>query len=213
MGGIFSKKRTTSPKPAPVSDHDNAILQLKTQRDKIKQLIRRKEKYLEKERQLAKQLIGQGRKDRALLLLKKKRFEENSIAQIQGQLDKIERMVSDLEFAEVQQRVVEGLRQGNEALKKINAMFDVEEIDRIMDETKEGAEFQQEISDMLSGQLTQTDIADAERELEELLAGEEGRETQLPEAPTHDLPKKEQEERETERPAKEKKQRVALEAQ
>ena len=44
---------------------------------------------------------------------------------------------------------------------------------------------------MLSGQLTQTDIADAERELEELLAGEAERETKLPEAPTHDLPKQE----------------------
>ncbi|CAD6186449.1 unnamed protein product [Caenorhabditis auriculariae] len=80
MGGIFSKK-SSSPKSAPVSEQDQAILQLKTQRDKIKQMIKRKEKCMEKERLLAKKLLQDGRKDRALLLLKKKRYQENMIDQ------------------------------------------------------------------------------------------------------------------------------------
>ena len=78
MGGIFSKKER-GPKSAPVSDQDNAILvscvtvnvtincfyfqALKTQRDKMKQMVKRKENCLEKERQLAKQLLKDGKKE------------------------------------------------------------------------------------------------------------------------------------------------------
>ncbi|CAB3410780.1 unnamed protein product [Caenorhabditis bovis] len=206
MGGIFSSKKK-APSPPPVSDQDNAILQLKTQRDKIKQMVKRKEACIEKERLLAKQLLKEGKKDRALLLLKKKRYQENIIDQTLKQLSKIEQMVQDLEFAEIQQRVVDGLRQGNEALKKMNQMFDVDEIDRIMDETKEAAEYQEEISNMLSGKLTSQDVSDVERELEELLASESG--VTLPEAPTHELPEREKIAAEKEKPRRE---RVGIEA-
>uniref|UniRef100_A0A1I7UJ26 Charged multivesicular body protein 6 n=1 Tax=Caenorhabditis tropicalis TaxID=1561998 RepID=A0A1I7UJ26_9PELO len=203
MGGIFSKKEKTT--RAAVSDQDNAILALKTQRDKMKQMIKRKENCMEKERQLAKQLLKDGRKDRALLILKKKRYQENIIDQTLKHLSKIEQMVNDLEFAEVQQRVTEGLRQGNDALKKLNQLFDIDEIDRIMEETKEAAEYQEEISNMLSGQLSNTDVSDVEKELEELLEAK-GEKVQLPEVPSHEMPEREKEK------AKAHRERVALEA-
>ncbi|KAE9414274.1 hypothetical protein Angca_002531, partial [Angiostrongylus cantonensis] len=122
--------------------------QLKTQRDKIKQFIRRKEKCMEAEREMARKLLKEGHKDRALLLLKKKRYQENTIEQTLRQLDNIDRMaipfqVHDLEFSDIQQRVVEGLREGNEALKKMNAIFDIDEIEKLMEETKEAAEYQE----------------------------------------------------------------------
>uniref|UniRef100_A0A8R1HHL8 Charged multivesicular body protein 6 n=1 Tax=Caenorhabditis japonica TaxID=281687 RepID=A0A8R1HHL8_CAEJA len=211
MGGIFSKKDKSSRPPAVVSEQDNAILALKTQRDKMKQMIKRKENCMEKERQLAKQLLKDGRKDRALLLLKKKRYQENIIDQTLKHLSKIEQMVQDLEFAEIQQRVTDGLRQGNEALKKMNALFDIDEIDRIMEETKEAAEYQEEISNMLSGQLSNTDVSDVERELEELLAAEGKLDEKLPDVPTHELPEAE---RQTEKAEKEKprREKIAVEA-
>ncbi|PIC54674.1 hypothetical protein B9Z55_000383 [Caenorhabditis nigoni] len=205
MGGIFSKKEK-APKSAPVSDQDNAILALKTQRDKMKQMVKRKENCLEKERQLAKQLLKDGKKDRALLILKKKRYQENIIDQTLKHLSRIEQMVTDLEFAEVQQRVTEGLRQGNEALKKMNQLFDIDEIDKIMEETKEAAEYQEEISNMLSGQLSNADVSDVEKELEELLAAQIP--VNLPEVPDHEMPEKVAE-KEKEKPRREK---IALEA-
>ncbi|ULU09409.1 hypothetical protein L3Y34_014072 [Caenorhabditis briggsae] len=205
MGGIFSKKEK-APKSAPVSDQDNAILALKTQRDKMKQMVKRKENCLEKERQLAKQLLKDGKKDRALLILKKKRYQENIIDQTLKHLSKIEQMVTDLEFAEVQQRVTEGLRQGNEALKRMNQLFDIDEIDKIMEETKEAAEYQAEISNMLSGQLSNADVSDVEKELEELLAAQVP--VDLPEVPDHEMPEKVAE-KEKEKPRREK---IALEA-
>ncbi|CAI5438983.1 unnamed protein product [Caenorhabditis angaria] len=205
MGGVFSKKDKT-PK---VSEQDNAILALKTQRDKIKQMIKRKENCMEKERLLAKELIREGKKDRALLLLKKKRYQEKIIDQTLSQLSKIEQMVQDLEFAEIQQKVVEGLKQGNDALKKMNSLFDVDEIDRIMEETKEAAEYQEEISNMLSGQLSTSDVSDVEKELEELLAAQVPADI-LPSVPTHDLPEPASPEKE--KIASSKREKVAVEA-
>lgn len=165
---------------------------------------------MERERELARQLIKDGRKDRALLLLKKKRYQENVIERTLKQLDNIDRMVHDLEFADIQQRVVEGLRQGNDALKKMNAIFDIDEIEKIMGETKEAAEYQDEISALLSGQLSSADVEEAEQELEQLLASQTSG-VVLPDVPTHELPQTDNEQRVREAPSK-KREAVALEA-
>ena len=47
-----------------------------------------------------------------------------------------------MEFAQVQQEILEGLRTGNEALKKIHEVMTIDEVERIMDETREGVEKQ-----------------------------------------------------------------------
>ena len=49
-------------------------------------------------------------------------------------------MVHDLEFSQVERQVLDGLKVGNEALKKANDMFSIDEIERIMDDTAEAAE-------------------------------------------------------------------------
>lgn len=51
-------------------------------------------------------------------------------------------MTNDLEFAQVQQQVLEGLKTGNEALKRIHEVMTIDEVERIMDETREGVDKQ-----------------------------------------------------------------------
>lgn len=62
---------------------------------------------------------------RALLLLKKKRFQEQLLQRTDGQLDNLEKMVSELEFSQIQAKVVEGLKIGNESLKKMHEVIAV----------------------------------------------------------------------------------------
>ena len=76
MGNLFAKKTPKS----RVTEQDKAVLQLKTQRDKLKQYQKKIQINLEKERELAKTLLKDGKKDRALLLLKKKRAQETLLA-------------------------------------------------------------------------------------------------------------------------------------
>merc|ERR1712029_176623 len=147
----------------------HAILGLKKQRDQLKQYQKRINRDLEKEKELAKKLLKEGKKDRAKLLLRKKKFQEGLLDTTDAQLDQLERMVHDIEFATVQKQVIDGLRNGNEALEKANAMFSIDEIEDIMGDTQEAVEKQNEINSLLSGQLTEEDENEVIEELDKLM--------------------------------------------
>lgn len=180
MGNLFSKKTPKS----RVTEQDKAVLQLKQQRDKLKQYQKKIQLNMDKERETAKKLIKNGMKDRALLLLKKKRYQESLLAKTDGQLDNIEQLVGNVEFAQIEAKVVEGLKAGNESLKQLQKVMSLEQVEKIMDETREAVEYQNEIDTLLSGQLTAEDEDAVLAELDEITK------VDLPEVPTEkvDLP-------------------------
>ena len=82
-------------------------------------------------------------RSRAKLLLRKKKYQEQLLAQTDGQLENLERLVHDIEFAQIETQVLDGLRKGNESLKKVNAVLNIDEIEKILSETREGVDKQQ----------------------------------------------------------------------
>ncbi|KYQ58556.1 Charged multivesicular body protein 6 [Trachymyrmex zeteki] len=167
MGIFFAKKK----QPSRVTEQDKAILQVKQTRDKIKQYQKKIEQSLEKERLLAKELLKNGREDRALLLLRKKKYQEQVLTRADGQLENLERMVHDLEFAQVEMKVVDGLKTGNTALKQLHALLSIDEIEKVMDETREGIEKQREIDEILTSTFAveeEIDESEIEAELDAL---------------------------------------------
>lgn len=164
MGGLFTKQ-----KKSRVSEHDKAVLQVKQQRDKLKQYQQRIANSLEAERQLAKRLLSEGKRDRAKLLLRKKKFGEQLLSKTDGQLENLEIIINDLEFAQVEKEVIKGLQVGNEALKKVNELISIEDVEKILDETRESIEKQREIDEMLQGVLTNEDEEDVEKEFEKMM--------------------------------------------
>uniref|UniRef100_A0A8D8XZY4 Charged multivesicular body protein 6 n=1 Tax=Cacopsylla melanoneura TaxID=428564 RepID=A0A8D8XZY4_9HEMI len=165
MGVFFSKAKRSR-----VSEHDKAVLQVKQQRDKLKQYQQKVEKQLETERQLAKKLLNEGKRDRAKLLLRKKKLGEQLLSKADAQLENLETIINDLEFAQAEKEVIKGLQLGNEALKQVNTLYSIEDVERIMDETRESIEKQREIDEMLQGVLTNEDEADVEVEFEKMMA-------------------------------------------
>lgn len=102
MGGLFSKSK----KPVSrITEQDKAVLQLKQQRDKLKQYQKKIELNLERQRQLAKKLLTEDKRDKAKLLLKKKRYLENILQNADIQLEKLEQLTHDLEFAQIEVQV------------------------------------------------------------------------------------------------------------
>jgi len=200
MGHLFSKKHESK-----VSEQDRAVLQLKTTRDKIRQYQKRSEGTLVKDRLLAKELLQKGRKERAKLLLRKKRFVEEQLKNTDGQLENIEKMIMDVEFAQIELKVIDSLKIGNESLKQINDMMSIEDIECILDETQEAAEKQQEINALLSGSLAEDDmeavedelaalIADSiKKQLPEIPASQDNPEVELPSVPDNELEEKRKE--------------------
>ncbi|XP_026324885.1 charged multivesicular body protein 6 [Hyposmocoma kahamanoa] len=200
MGGLFGKHKKP---PSRITEQDKAVLQLKQQRDKLKQYQKRIEINLEKDRQLAKKLLNDGKRDKAKLLLKKKRYQEQLLQNTDAQLEKLEQLTHDLEFAQIEVQVLDGLKTGNEALKKVHEILNVDEIEKILDETRESIDKQREIDELISGQLTEEDEEAVEAELEEILDIQD----KLPEVPTDKLP-----EVQKEKAKKEKEKRIAMEA-
>ncbi|KYN01196.1 PREDICTED: charged multivesicular body protein 6 [Cyphomyrmex costatus] len=160
MGIFFAKK-----KPSRVTEQDKAILQVKQSMDKIKQYQKKLEESMEKERLLAKELSKMGKKDRALLLLCKKKYQEQIMNRLYHQVESLHRLIMDLEFAKIEMKVVDGLKTGNTALKQLNTLMCIDDIEKILCETREGIEKQNEIAEILTSTIATEEKID-EREIE-----------------------------------------------
>lgn len=142
------------------------------------------------------------------MLLRKKKYQEKLLETADGQLENLEKLTADLEFAQVEQQVLDGLKSGNAALKKVHEILTIDEIERVLDETKEAVEKQDEINAVLSGTLTEDDEDAVLAELDALVASEQAGESdpissknddqdlsdQLPDVPT-DIPEKKRKEK------------------
>ncbi|EMP39299.1 Charged multivesicular body protein 6 [Chelonia mydas] len=172
--------------PKPPALQELHSLQLKQQRDKLKQYQKRITLNLERERAVARQLLRNGKKEKAKLLLKKKRYQEQLLDKTENQISNLERMVQDIEFTQIEMKVIEGLKIGNECLNKMHEVMSIEEVERIIDETQDAVEYQRQIDAMLAGSFTEED---EDAILEELNAITQ-EQLELPEVPAEPLPEK-----------------------
>ncbi|VDK20718.1 unnamed protein product [Taenia asiatica] len=180
MGIPFSRHKSR------VTEHDKAVLQLKQQRDELKRYSRRINNSIEKDTATIKELVSRKQKQRALLLLKKKKYQEKLLEQSEQHLTTVEGLINDLEFAQVQVQVVESLRKGNEALKKLNDLMKLEDVEKILSDAQEAQDYQSELSALIAGNLTSRDDTEVEAELERLLASDVAGD--LPTVPDHEVP-------------------------
>lgn len=134
---------------------------------------------------------------KAISLLRKKKLQENLLAKTDAQLENIEQMVQDIEFAQIEAKVLLGLKSGNEALNKMHKLMSLENVEKIMDDTREAVEYQQQIDDLLAGGLTSQDEEDVEAELEDILNQAE-KNIELPNVPIDKLTEKRAEKKERE---------------
>lgn len=163
---------------------------MKNQRDKLHQYQRRITVLTDREKEIAKQMLAKGDKPKALLALRRKKYQESLLAKTDSQLEQLEKLTSSVEFALVQKDVVFGLQQGTTVLQEINKeMGGLDHVEKLMGDTADAIAYQQEVSDMLGGQISNQDEDEVEDELNALEAEITG--TPLPNVPTAELPRKE----------------------
>lgn len=117
---------------------------MKNQRDKLHQYQKRITVVTNRETEIAKECLRNGDKKRALLALRKKKYQESLLAKTDQQLAQLEMLTSDVEFALVQKDVLFGLQQGTSVLKEIHReMGGLERVEMILGESEEARAYQQ----------------------------------------------------------------------
>jgi len=189
MGGLFSSSpapaapATAAPQAPQMSEHDKAVMQLKITRDRLQKYKKKAEKDSELYVVKAKELVKQGRKDRALVALRMKKYKDKQCQQVEGQLDNIMQMLGSVETAEMTRTAMKALEIGNQALKRLHEEMPIEKIEAIMEENAEAIAYQSEISDILSRNLDAEDDSEVDAELLSMQAEISGV-PDLPVAPT-----------------------------
>ncbi|KAI1418244.1 Snf7-domain-containing protein [Hypoxylon sp. FL1857] len=177
--------------PSKVTAQDKAILDLKLQRDKLHQYQRRITVLTDKETAIARQMLAAGDKKRALLALRRKKYQESLLEKTDAQLAQLEQLTRNVEFALIQKDVVFGLQQGTKVLKDIHAeMGGIEHVEKLMGETADAIAYQREVSEMLGGRITNQDEDEVEDELAALELEVNGP-APLPNVPDTKLPRAE----------------------
>ena len=152
MGNAFGKKKKNRKKRAgSITAQDRAVLDLKNARDKLRRFQSKLDAESEQLTKRASQLLRDGKKDRALLTLKFRRFRQDKANQVDGQLLRLEDMVSAIRWEERQSEVISALREGTDALKALHE--DMGDVAALMDETQDQLEMERK-GPLLSGETT-----------------------------------------------------------
>ncbi|KAH7561550.1 Snf7-domain-containing protein [Bipolaris maydis] len=167
-----------------ISAQDKAILDMKNQRDKLRQYQKRITVLTDREKEIAKQCLAKGDTKSAKLALRRKKYQESLLSKTDSQLAQLEVLTSDIEFALVQKDVLYGLQQGTAVLKEIHKeMGGIENVEKLLGENEEARAYQEEISEMLANKMSNQDEDEVEDELEALEAEVNSTKLVLPDAP------------------------------
>lgn len=121
-----------------------------------------------KNKQLALELYNKGLKERALVVLRRHKCLEEILKRTETQLMTLEGLVHDIEYTQIEVSVVEGLKVGSEALKQLNSLMNIDDIQQMMEDNAEAAEKQREIDNILSKSSVRLNEDDLLAELESL---------------------------------------------
>lgn len=177
MGQFFSKgtvkkeqrSKASQAKDEGVTEKDWAILDLKNARDRLKKYRKKLEVDSARLQAQAIELIKLKQRDRALLVLKLKKFKEKEVKNADGQLIQVLELIETVEWAAYNMEVMAALKVGTNMLNKMHEEMSLEDIEDLLEETHEAIEVENQINELLAGQFNIADNEELELELEELM--------------------------------------------
>jgi charged multivesicular body protein 6 len=158
------------PSSHKITDVDRAILNLKNQRNKILDYQKKIRVVTDLETQAAKDLLRQGDKKRALIALRRKKYQESLLTKTDDQLFQLEKLVNTVEFSLVQKDVIFGLQHGANVLKELNKEMRIEDVERLLDTSADAIAYQKEVGDLVGSRISNAEADEVDEELEALEA-------------------------------------------
>eukprot|EP00983_Pelagomonas_calceolata_P004099 132646-Pelagomonas_calceolata.AAC.2 len=163
MGNLMSGSKKQS-----VSEADRSMLALKAQRKRLVDQQRLLEARIDRHAEVARALVRENKRDRALLVLKKKRLVEKQGETLAGLVLNVEALVSSVETQQQQNKVFHALKQGNETLKQLQQAVTVDDVQRMMEDAAQAKAQYEEMSEVLGQSLSDVDTEQVEAELQAL---------------------------------------------
>ena len=148
-GSGSNERKVRERKPITLNETENAIIQCKTCRDKIKQYIKKLEKRQNNCLEKAKQLLSSKERDRAKIYLRQKKLHQEQIKISEGQLEMVENQIQQIESTQNLQECMACLKQGNEVLSKLQSTIKIDEWEKVKDDLDELKEKDKEIGNYL----------------------------------------------------------------
>ncbi|CAM9929985.1 unnamed protein product, partial [Choristocarpus tenellus] len=170
MGNLVGKSKRAKKNKSRVTDQDRAVLDLKNSRDRLQKYQKRLDKESSRLQSQALTLVKEGQKDKALLLLKIKKFKQEQASKADGQLLSVMQMMENIEWGSQQLKVFEALKEGNVALDRLHTEMPLDKVEELMDDTAESIAMSEEISRAIGGSWTDANEEDLLREFDKLQA-------------------------------------------
>lgn len=168
--GASSTDNAEKDKKQMEDDYDQAVLEVKRNRDRLKKYINRLEADNEKQVQIARKLAKEGKMDRAKLVLRLKKSREAMITKTDNMLYNLQEQLNNLESAKITREFADNIKKSNEVLKTMNEQLTPEMVEQLMDEFAEQKEKMDEVQELLGQTMDPTLEAEAEEEYEKLCA-------------------------------------------
>ncbi|CAG2113920.1 unnamed protein product [Medioppia subpectinata] len=155
-------------KNSAISESDIGFIRLETAKELLENEIERLETEIESIRAEAKTCVSNKNKEKAIVLLKRKKRVENKLVQKVSQLDNVDVLIDQLINSSSHNTIFQAFQKANDALKLANSnqedmestMADVEETLDVMNEM---------VADVSRPLVADAGIADIEEELDDLL--------------------------------------------
>eukprot|EP00270_Netrium_digitus_P010244 TRINITY_DN3167_c0_g1_i1.p1 TRINITY_DN3167_c0_g1~~TRINITY_DN3167_c0_g1_i1.p1 ORF type:complete len:219 (+),score=93.53 TRINITY_DN3167_c0_g1_i1:110-766(+) len=186
MGNLFAKSTKNR-----ITEVDKAVLTLKTQRRKLQDYQKKVEAVVSRENEVIRELIKEKKKDRAMVALRRRKLQEEMLKKADVWVMNVEQQLADIEVASRQKEVFESMKAGQAAIKQLQSHIRIEDVEKLVEETEDAKEYQNELKDLMAQQQLTVEEEEAVNEefakLEEELGMTELEEMEasLPPAPSH----------------------------
>lgn len=122
----------------------------------------------EREKAAASEMLKQGRKDKALYCLKRKKMHQVQVEKIAAMLDNVQQMLETLDFSAVEAQVMAALKDGTTALTAMNNAMKIEDVENLVDDAAEAVSISKEVGALLAENIGADDETEIEQELVEM---------------------------------------------
>lgn len=153
------------PASALVNEKDRAMLDLKRARDKLRKFRVKLDKDCDNLSSRARELVQSGKNDKALFVLKLRKFKVNEAENVEGQLTRVLTMIETINWEEQNKVVLQALQSGTQALNKMHDEMPLDLVESILEDNEEALQRQESISEAFQTSLDDADNAELESEL------------------------------------------------